>query len=72
MESFKNGTKVIVKPVEGETLAQVEQKHFRLSGQVGYVKAQAGDELLWVILPEHRVYSTGMGALLRPHEIELA
>lgn len=72
MKTFNKGDKVIVKPMLNEPVPDEVTKNFTLSGQVGYVREPINKGLLWVVLPEHRFYSTGRGALLRPSEIELA
>ena len=70
--TLEAGAKVRITNVFGFTSDEQLEPNFKLVGQEGYIHEVINGNWLHVLVPSHRYYSTGSGALLRPSEIELA
>lgn len=69
-KTLENGAKVRVTNYLGRT-TDASGKHYSIIGQEGYVLDMANKDWLYVILPEHRYFSTGNGILVRSEEVEV-
>lgn len=69
-KTLTKGAKVRVTNYLGKTV-DTNGKHFSIIGQEGYVLDSDTEGWLYVILPEHRYFSTGSGILVRSDEVEI-
>ena len=68
--TLQTGSRVRITNIMGRTAPLVGEAFFDLVGQEGFINLSHTDGWLSVLVPSHKEYSTGYGALLRPTEVE--